>query len=107
MTQKNPLRISLYSEGIAAATGETNPDVLREIEDIMRHDIFHSTLDWQTREELDAAAREANEIRMILLAEQIGLVTISYPPPTPKGEHGNETRRFSIRGNSRAESAAA
>ena len=27
-----------------------------EIEDIMRHDIFHSTLDWQTKEELEEAA---------------------------------------------------
>jgi hypothetical protein len=29
------------------------------IENIMREDIFHSTLDWQTRDQLVAAAREA------------------------------------------------
>jgi hypothetical protein len=35
---------------------------ISEIEDIMRHSIFHSTLDWQTREQLQTAAREAWEI---------------------------------------------
>ena len=29
------------------------------IEDIMRNDIFHSTLDWQTEEQLTDAARQA------------------------------------------------
>jgi hypothetical protein len=33
-----------------------------EIEDVMRHTIFHSTLDWQTREELHDGAREAAKI---------------------------------------------
>ena len=32
------------------------------IEEIMRQDIFHSTLDWQTREQLEEAAREAELI---------------------------------------------
>ena len=32
---------------------------LAQIENIMREDIFHSTLDWQTREQLGAAARQA------------------------------------------------
>lgn len=30
-----------------------------EVEDIMRHDIFHSTLDWQSRSQLQRAAVEA------------------------------------------------
>jgi hypothetical protein len=30
-----------------------------QIEDVMRNVIFHSTLDWQTREELESAARMA------------------------------------------------
>ena len=30
-----------------------------EIEDYMRHDIFHSTLDWQTLAQLKKAAKEA------------------------------------------------
>ena len=34
---------------------------LDEIEDFMRDIIFHSTLDWQTHEQLVAAAREAHE----------------------------------------------
>lgn len=30
-----------------------------QIEEIMRHDIFHSTLDWQTKEEFEDGARKA------------------------------------------------
>lgn len=33
-----------------------------EVEEIMRHEIFHSTLDWQTREMLEQAARDADKI---------------------------------------------
>jgi len=36
------------------------------VEDIMRNEIFHSTLDWQSREELEQAARDA----ALILAEQ-------------------------------------
>ncbi len=32
------------------------------IEEIMRNDIFHSTLDWQTRTELRRGARQAAEL---------------------------------------------
>jgi len=32
------------------------------IEEVMRQDIFHSTLDWQTKEQLQEAAREAEVI---------------------------------------------
>jgi hypothetical protein len=35
---------------------------LEEIEDCMRHTIFHSTLDWQTREQFDQGARDAVEV---------------------------------------------
>jgi hypothetical protein len=35
------------------------PDDAGMIEHIMREDIFHSTLDWQTRTQLRAAARKA------------------------------------------------
>ncbi len=54
--------MSLYSDIISAATGETDKEKLQEIEDVMRHDIFHSTLDWQTREQLEDAARAAVEV---------------------------------------------
>jgi hypothetical protein len=36
--------------------------VLPTLEQIMREDIFHSTLDWQTKDQLDQAAREAYRI---------------------------------------------
>ncbi len=36
-----------------------NPDDAGMIEHIMRDDIFHSTLDWQTRAQLRGAARQA------------------------------------------------
>lgn len=43
---------------IQGVTGAPARD-LALVENIMRDDIFHSTLDWQTREQLTAAAREA------------------------------------------------
>lgn len=55
-----------YDLIIHEATGRTDPTELAEIEDCMRHDIFHSTLDWQTREQLHTAAREAEHIMAVL-----------------------------------------
>lgn len=55
-----------YEKIISEATGVTNPADLAEIEDTMRHVIFHSTLDWQTRAQLQRAAREAWEIVQLL-----------------------------------------
>lgn len=49
----------LYHEIITEATGITDINELAEIEDCMRHTIFHSTLDWQTRAQLKQAARES------------------------------------------------
>lgn len=48
-----------YARTISEATGVTDPSDLADIEDSMRNDIFHSTLDWQTRDQLAAAARVA------------------------------------------------
>ena len=42
------------NEIIRSAT-DCNEEEVDGIEDIMRHDIFQSTLDWQTREELEGA----------------------------------------------------
>ncbi|SKB62909.1 hypothetical protein [Sphingopyxis flava] len=53
---------SQYTQTISEATGVADPELLAEIEDVMRHVIFHSTLDWQTREQLSQAAREALEV---------------------------------------------
>lgn len=51
-----------YAEIISSATGVTDRDIIEDIEDTMRHEVFHSTLDWQTREQLIDGAREAYEI---------------------------------------------
>lgn len=48
-----------YARMISEATGIIEEEQLREIEDIMRHDIFHSTLDWQSRSVFNKAARLA------------------------------------------------
>ncbi len=50
--------MSTYRETILKATGCNAGDAAM-IEDIMRNDIFRSTLDWQTADELHRAAREA------------------------------------------------
>jgi hypothetical protein len=47
-----------YGQLIVDATGCSVNEV-QEIEDIMRDIVFHSTLDWQTREELEHGARLA------------------------------------------------
>ena len=55
-----------YHRTIWEATGRTDPRDLDEIEDVMRHAIFHSTLDWQTKRQLCDGAREALEICILL-----------------------------------------
>jgi hypothetical protein len=55
-------KMSMYHSTISAATGVTDKEMLEEIEESMRHDIFHSTLDWQTEEQLSVAAIEAKKI---------------------------------------------
>jgi hypothetical protein len=52
----------IYHSIISEATGEKDPAKLRRIEEVMRQDIFHSTLDWQTKKELSDAARLAVEV---------------------------------------------
>ena len=53
--------MSRYREIIKQATGCADSETPR-IEDVMRNVIFHSTLDWQTREELEEAALMAVEV---------------------------------------------
>ena len=50
--------MSAYSDIIIKATGASGDDVII-IENIMREEIFHSTLDWQTARQFAAAARAA------------------------------------------------
>jgi len=51
-----------YALTIHEATGILHRETLDEIEETMRRDVFHSTLDWQTREQLQDAARQAYEL---------------------------------------------
>ena len=50
--------MSIYRDLIIKATG-VDADDAGYVEDIMREDIFHSTLDWQSRAQFVRAAREA------------------------------------------------
>lgn len=50
-----------YAKGIVAATG-CKPEEAAAVEDIMRNDVFHSTLDWQSRRVFDRGARAAYEV---------------------------------------------
>lgn len=52
---------AIYEQMIMEDLG-CDVDTAREVEDIMRHDIFHSTLDWQTREQLREAAHKAKSL---------------------------------------------
>lgn len=67
MTTKTPENMTAtklrgYDLIINEATGVTDLALIGEIEECMRHDIFHSTLDWQTRAQLHDAARLAMKI---------------------------------------------
>ncbi|WP_371436226.1 hypothetical protein [Polaromonas sp.] len=58
-----------YQEIISTATGVTDRKRIERIEDCMRNVIFHSTLDWQTRLQLEQGARDALEVLDILDSE--------------------------------------
>jgi hypothetical protein len=64
---------------IQDATGALAKD-LAQIENIMRDEIFHSTLDWQTKEQLADAARQAfarlNDDRDLYDLDQAGRMAI-------------------------------
>jgi hypothetical protein len=51
--------MNLYQQIIAKATGIDNVEKINMIEQYMRHIYFHSTLSWQTQEELNTAAIES------------------------------------------------
>lgn len=51
-----------YALIINEATAIACPEKLALIEECMRQDIFHSTLDWQSREELHEGAKLAVEV---------------------------------------------
>ncbi len=53
--------MTFYQDLIIKATGANMRDA-GHIEDIMRNDIFHSTLDWQSRVQLARAAKTAAEM---------------------------------------------
>lgn len=55
-----------YAKTINEATGVIDPRDLADIEDSMRHDIFHSTLDWIDRATFMRGAREAWELVQIM-----------------------------------------
>ena len=54
--------MSHYQKLITEATGRTDPFDLHVIEDCMRNDIFHSTLDWQSRKQFISGAQEAEQL---------------------------------------------
>lgn len=54
-------KTSPYAHLIAAATGAPQSR-LALLENLMRDEIFHSTLDWQSAEELAAGARKAHDL---------------------------------------------
>lgn len=59
-------QLSGYQELIREATGVMDVEHLERMEDIMRNVIFRSTLDWQSREQLEEAAREALQILTLI-----------------------------------------
>ena len=55
-------KLSGYLKSISEATGETDFKILEEIEEIMRNDVFHSTLDWIQPDQFAEGARTARDV---------------------------------------------
>lgn len=51
-----------YARSISKYTGYTDPKVLAQIEEVMRQDVFHSTLDWQTSAQFKEGAKIAVQV---------------------------------------------
>lgn len=58
-----------YQRSISEATGRTEPHELELIEDCMRQEIFHSTLDWQTKRQFNDGARKA--VKLLVSTREI------------------------------------
>lgn len=59
--QAENVRFKSYTTAIAEATGAPS-SALGMIEEIMRSEVFHSTLDWQSAEEFQKGARRAYQL---------------------------------------------
>ncbi|MGB6223044.1 hypothetical protein [Haloferula sp.] len=68
-------KASPYASLIAAATGAPERR-LALLENLMRDEIFHSTLDWQSAEELAAGARRAHDLYRSTPAYYEGLLIL-------------------------------
>lgn len=64
-------KMSHYHRFITEATGITDAQQLALVEESMRQDIFHSTLDWQSAEELRQGAKAA-----VFLLESDGILCL-------------------------------
>ena len=62
LNRKDRKKMTGYIKSISEITGITNIAQLELIEDCMRHDVFHSTLDWQTAEQFRDGALVAVDV---------------------------------------------
>jgi hypothetical protein len=61
-------KLSYYAKQIIESTGCKESEVA-EVEDIMRNDVLHSTLDWLTKPQFKKAAKDAYEVYLFLHSE--------------------------------------
>lgn len=85
-------KLTGYNAIIAEAIGDQPIEVLESVQDIMRHDIFHSTLDWQTREQLKDAAREGFQVHLALAGTTLDRTWIDTAPYPKAGKRDYEVR---------------
>jgi DnaJ-domain-containing protein 1 len=74
LTERYP-HLRGYALSIKGAVPHADDADLAEIEEIMRQDILHSTLDWVSAKQFDAVAREAYEVLLAMRTRYVG----SYP----------------------------
>lgn len=70
-----------YQAMIAKALGMDPQDsgLLSQIEERMRYDVFHSTLDWQTKREFNNGARKAYKMMQAEFLAHERDKRVSYP----------------------------
>lgn len=77
-------KLTGYAAIIAEAIGTQDAEILEQVEDCMRHTIFHSTLDWQSKEELMQAAREAVQVLNASRELNFTITTVVIVAPEPE-----------------------
>lgn len=80
-------KLSYYAKLIIESTGCKESEVA-EVEDIMRNDVVHSTLDWLTKAQFKKYAKQAYEV-YVLINSEVGKKMIAEYQAELESKYGN------------------